>query len=134
MNVPASAQMELVIVGSDAALRTRLMPWLETIKRLARLSDVSFATQAPPESAQMIVRGALAALPLAGVVDVGAERARLAKEIGKEEKEVAKLDAKLGNADFIARAPEDVVEENRERRQVGLDRIARMKAALERLG
>jgi valyl-tRNA synthetase len=134
MNVPASALMELAVVGSDAQLRTRLMPWLETIKRLARLSDVSFALQAPPESAQMVVRGALAALPLAGVVDVGAERARLAKEIGKEEKEVAKVEAKLGNADFIARAPEDVVEENRERRQVALDRIARMKAALERLG
>jgi valyl-tRNA synthetase len=134
MNVPASTLMELVIVGSDAALRTHLMPWLETIKRLARLSEVSFAVQAPAESAQMLVRGALAALPLAGVIDVGAERARLAKEIGKEEKEVQKVEAKLGNADFIARAPEEVVEENRERRQASLDRIARMKAALERLG
>jgi valyl-tRNA synthetase len=68
------------------------------------------------------------------VIDVGSERARLAKEISKEEKEVSKVDSKLGNADFIARAPEEVVEENRERRQGSLDRIARMKGALERLG
>ena len=134
MNVPASLQMPLVIVGAGADLRARLLPWCDTIARLARLSDISFAVQAPPESAQMLVRGAVAALPLAGVIDVGSERARLAKEIAKEEKEVAKVDSKLGNADFIARAPEDVVEENRERRQGSLDRIARMKGALERLG
>jgi valyl-tRNA synthetase len=134
MNVPASLQMPLVIVGAGADLRTRLLPWSDTIARLARLSDISFAVQAPPESAQMLVRGAVAALPLAGVIDVGSERARLAKEISKEEKEVSKVDSKLGNADFIARAPEEVVEENRERRQGSLDRIARMKGALERLG
>ncbi len=134
MNVPAAAQMRLVIVGAGADLRTRLLPWVDTISRLARMSEIAFAVQPPAESAQMVVRGTLVALPLAGVIDVGAERARLAKETAKEEKEVAKVDAKLGNADFIARAPEEVVEENRERRQDALSRIARMKAALERLG
>jgi valyl-tRNA synthetase len=82
----------------------------------------------------MIVRGVTIALPLAGVIDIVAEKARLAKEIGKEEKEVAKVDAKLGNADFLKRAPEEVVDENRERRQEALDRIERMKSALNRLG
>ncbi len=134
MNAPAAALMQLVIVGANAVLRTMLMPWLDTIKRLARLSDIAFAVQPPPESAQMIVRGTTVALPLAGVIDIAAEKARLAKEIGKEEKEVAKVDAKLGNADFIKRAPEEVVEENRERRQEALGRIDKMKAALSRLG
>ncbi len=134
MNVPASALMQLVIVGSGAELRTMLQPWLDTIKRLARMSHIAFQIQAPAESAQMIVRGTTVALPLAGVIDIAAEKGRLAKEIGKEEKEVAKVDAKLGNADFIKRAPEDVVEENRERRQDALDRIGKMKAALSRLG
>ncbi|MDB5571113.1 MAG: valine--tRNA ligase [Hyphomicrobiales bacterium] len=134
MNVPAAAQMRLVVVGAGADLRNRLLPWSDTIKRLARMSEIAFATQPPAESAQMAVRGTLVALPLAGVIDVAAERARLAKETAKEEKEVSKVDAKLGNADFIARAPEEVVEENRERKQEALNRIARMKAALERLG
>jgi valyl-tRNA synthetase len=134
MNVPASALMDLVIVGAGAELRTMLQPWIETIKRLARLSDIAFHVQPPAESAQMIVRGTTVALPLAGVIDIAAEKARLAKEIGKEEKEVAKVDAKLGNADFLKRAPEEVVEENRERRQDALDRIAKMQAALQRLG
>ena len=134
MNVPASALMQLVIVGADANLRTMLQPWIDTIKRMARISDIAFQIQPPAESAQMIVRGVTVALPLAGVIDISAEKGRLAKEIGKEEKEVAKVDSKLCNADFIARAPEEVVEENRERRQDALDRIARMRAALQRLG
>ncbi|MFN3890484.1 MAG: valine--tRNA ligase [Beijerinckiaceae bacterium] len=134
MNVPAGAQMQLVIVGAGADLRTMLQPWLDIVKRLARLSEIAFHVQPPEESAQMIVRGTTVALPLAGVIDISAERARLAREIGKEEKEVAKVDAKLGNADFLKRAPEEVVEENRERRQDALDRIEKMKAALKRLG
>jgi valyl-tRNA synthetase len=58
---------------------------------------------------------------------------RLTKEIGKEEAEVKKVDAKLGNAEFVRKAPEEVVEENRERRADALARIEKMKAALERL-
>ena len=48
--------------------------------------------------------------------------------------EIAKIDAKLANTDFVAKAPEEVVEENRERREEALMRISKMKAALERLG
>ena len=134
MNVPAGAQIPLVIVTSDAALRARAGKWDETIRRLARLSEISFADQPPKESAQMIVRGTTVALPLAGVIDIAAEKARLAKEIGKEEGEVKKIDAKLNNPAFVAKAPDEVVEENRERREEAASRIAKMKAALERLG
>jgi valyl-tRNA synthetase len=133
MNVPAGAQMPLVLVGVDADVRRRAGLWDATIKRLARASDISFADTAPPESAQMIVRGTVAALPLAGVVDIAAEKTRLVKEIAKEEGEVRKVDAKLNNADFVRRAPEEVVEENRERREEALSRIGKLKAALERL-
>lgn len=106
---------------------------LDTLKRLARVSELVFAEAAPPNSAQMIVRGSVIALPLEGTIDISAEKARLSKEIGKLEGEVKKIDAKLGNADFVARAPEEVVEENRERRADALSRIEKMKAALERL-
>ncbi len=133
MNVPAGAQMPIVLVGVNAEIQARAERALDTLKRLARVSDISFAASAPANSAQMIVRGALVALPLEGIIDIGAERARLTKEIGKLDGEVKKIDAKLGNADFVARAPEEVVEENRERREDSLSRIEKMKAALERL-
>ena len=133
MNVPAAALIPLVLVEAPAAVEARARVWDETIRRLARLSEISFAPVAPRSSAQMIVRGVVAALPLEGVIDIGAETARLSKEIAKEEGEVKKVDAKLGNADFVRRAPEEVVEENRERKQDALARIEKMQAALERL-
>ena len=133
MNVPAAAQIPLVLVAAPAAVEARARTWDETIRRLARLSSVDFAATAPKSSAQMIVRGVVAALPLEGVIDIGAETARLSKEIAKEEGEIKKVDAKLNNPDFVRRAPEEVVEENRERRDEAAARIEKMRAALERL-
>ncbi len=133
MNIPASAQIPLVLVGADDIVEARARAWDETIMRLARLSSISFSTTPPAASAQMIVRGVVCALPLEGVIDISAELARLTKEITKEEGEVKKVDAKLNNADFVRRAPEEVVEENRERRTDALARIEKMTAALVRL-
>ena len=134
MNVPAGAQIPLVLVGADAGLRGMVERNLDTLKRLARLSEMSFAEAAPAQSAQIVARGAVAALPLEGVIDLGAEKVRLAREIKKFEGEIAKVDAKLGNADFMRRAPEEVVDEQRERRAEAAERIAKMSAALSRLG
>ena len=133
MNVPASAQMALVLVGVSPEMKARAERGFDTLKRLARVSDLSFADAAPANSAQMIVRGALVALPLEGIIDISAEKTRLEKEIAKFEGEVKKVDAKLGNADFVSRAPEEVVEENRERKADALSRIAKMSEALKRL-
>ncbi len=133
MNVPASAQMPLVLVGGSAEMKARAERGLDTLKRLARVSELSFSETAPANSAQMIVRGALVALPLEGIIDISAEKVRLEKEIAKLDGEVNKIDAKLGNADFVARAPEEVVEENRERRTDAVSRIEKMSAALKRL-
>ena len=133
MNVPAGAQIPLAILGASADVRTRVNAWMETLKRLARLSEISFVDAAPAGSAQIIVRGTSVALPLAGVIDISAERGRLTKEIGKLQGEISKIDAKLNNADFVRRAPEDVVEENRDRREDATSRIAKMQGALERL-
>ena len=79
------------------------------------------------------MRGSVAALPLEGVVDLAAEVARLKKEQGKAQGEIKKIDAKLGNADFVARAPEEIIEENRERREAESARLAKVEEALARL-
>ncbi|MBM1171636.1 valine--tRNA ligase [Microvirga arabica] len=132
-NVPAGAQIPLVLVASSADVQARAGRWGDIVKRLARISEISFADAAPKSSIQLLIRGEVAALPLEGVIDLDAERARLAKEIQKLDVEVAKIDAKLGNADFIKRAPEEVVDEQRERREQALTRKAKMEEALGRL-
>jgi valyl-tRNA synthetase len=134
MNVPAGAQIPLVVTGSDAAVKTRVKNWEEPLKRLARLSEISFSPEAPAQSVQIIVRNTIAALPLQGIIDFEAEKTRLAKEIAKLKGDADKIEAKLRNADFVARAPEDVVEENRERREDALSRMEKLAAALARLG
>ena len=91
------------------------------------------ADAAPADSVQLVVRGEVAALPLAGVIDLAAERARLAKEMAKADADIARVDAKLGNANFVARAPEEVVEEEKEKREEAQASKAKIAEALDRL-
>jgi valyl-tRNA synthetase len=133
MNLPAAAQIPLVLVSASPETTSRVKNWDETIKRLARLTEISFAAEVPEKSVQMIVRKTLAVLPLQGIVDLEAEKARLAKEIAKLTGEAGKIEAKLNNADFVARAPEDIVEENRERLTEAVSRVEKLEAARARL-
>ncbi len=87
----------------------------------------------PKGVAQVVVGEATVMLPLAEVIDLAAERARLAKARGVAEGDAKKIRAKLGNADFVARAPEEVVEENRERLAAAEAEMARLDAALARI-
>jgi valyl-tRNA synthetase len=134
ISVPAAAQVPLVLVAATKENEARARTWSETIQRLARLSEISFASEPPEKSVQMIVRGTVAAIPLQGIIDFEAEKTRLAKEIAKLKGDADKIEAKLRNADFVARAPEDVIEENRERREDALSRMEKLAAALARLG
>ena len=133
LGVPPATQLPLTLVQASLKAQAHASHWAETIKRLARVSEIGFAAAAPAGSLQIAVADAVAALPLAGVIDVAAELARLDKEIAKERGEIAKVDAKFANADFMARAPEAIVGENHERRDASLARIAKMAAARERL-
>jgi valyl-tRNA synthetase len=133
MNVPAGAQMPLSVVTNNDETSERATAWADFIKRLARISTIDFPKAVPPQSVQIVIRGDVVALPLAGVIDIAAERARLEKELAKVDADVARIDAKLGNADFIARAPEEVVEGEREKREALASRRAKIVEALERL-
>ena len=133
MGVAPSAPLPLIFVKASQTTKRIVADWGDTIQRLARVSGFEFVDVQPRGSAPIVVRDSLVALPLAGVVDIEAETARLTKEIAKEKGEVAKVDAKLANAEFVAKAPEEVVEENRERRVAALERIEKMASALARL-
>ena len=84
---------------------------------------------APPGSVQLLVRGEVAALPLKGVIDLAAERARLAKEMQKADADIKRVDAKLANEKFVANAPEDIVEEEKEKREEAVARKAKLAEA-----
>jgi valyl-tRNA synthetase len=133
MNVPPAVLIPLTLVGVSAETQSRAERWADYIKRLARLCDIGFADVAPANAVQIVVRGEMAALPLKGVIDLDAERARLEKEVAKVTADIARVDAKLGNADFIRRAPEEVVEGEREKREEAEARRAKISEALERL-
>jgi valyl-tRNA synthetase len=133
MNIPPATLTPLVLVGASAETKARAPRWSEVIKRLARLSDLSFAEQAPEGAVQIVVRGEVAALPLKGVVDLAAERVRLDKELAKAEADIKRVDAKLCNEKFVANAKEEVVEEEREKREAAVARREKILEALERL-
>jgi valyl-tRNA synthetase len=133
MNVPVAAKVPLALPGASAALRERARRHEETISRLARLESITFPKAAPKGAALIVVGDTTAALPLAGVIDMGAERKRLEKEIEKAEGDLSKMDAKLENPQFLAKAKEEAVEEARERKAELEGTIKRLSAAVKRL-
>jgi valyl-tRNA synthetase len=133
MNIAPVTLLPLVLAGASAETRERARRWSAYVQRLARVADISFADAAPPGSMQLVVRGEVAALPLKGVIDLAAERARLDKEMAKAEADIGRVEQKLGNADFLKRAPEDVVEGEREKRAEAQARKIKIADALKRL-
>jgi valyl-tRNA synthetase len=133
MNIPAATMLPLVLANASPQTAIRARHWSEFIQRLARISEISFADAPPQGAVQLVVRGDIAALPLKGVIDLDAERARLAKEMAKADADIARVDAKLNNPNFVARAPEEVVEEEKEKREEALARKAKIAEALQRL-
>ncbi|MGB6078299.1 MAG: valine--tRNA ligase [Xanthobacteraceae bacterium] len=133
MNIPPATLMPLMLANASSETKARAERWSDVIKRLARLADITFVDRAPDGAMQLLVRGEVAALPLKGVIDLGAEKARLAKEMAKAEADIKRVDAKLGNEKFVANAPEDVVEEEREKREDAMARKAKIAEALDRL-
>jgi valyl-tRNA synthetase len=128
-----NAVIPVVLAGASPETQGRAQRWADVIKRLARVSEITSAAGAPAGSVQLVVRGEVAALPLKGVIDLAAERARLAKEAQKADADIARCDAKLNNPNFMARAAEDVVEEEKEKRAEAAARKAKIAEALERL-
>lgn len=133
MNVPAAAKLPLVVVGADETTIRRLVANTSLLTRLARLDEISPQQSVPPGAAQFVVGSATWALPLAGVIDLEVEKARLTREMLKLDAEIAGIDKKLGNEQFVSKAPEDVIEDQKARRAAAVDRRNRIAEALQRL-
>src|SRR4051795_6827577 len=131
MNISLATPLELIKAPKE--IKTRAIRWTEHIMRLARVSEVFYMDQPASGSVQLLVRGEVAALPLKGIIDVAAEQARLQKEIAKVDADIKRVDAKLGNPDFVRRAPEEIIEGEKEKRQEAEGRRAKILEALERL-
>jgi valyl-tRNA synthetase len=133
LNITPATLTPLVLAGASAETTARAQRWNDVIKRMARLSDISFTDRPPEGAVQLLVRGEAAALPLKGLIDFSAEKARLDKELAKADADIKRVDAKLGNEKFVANAPDEIVEEEKEKREAAVARKAKILEALERL-
>ena len=133
MNVPPSARIALLLKDADAASRDRLTRNLDVIQQLARLVTADIADEFPKGTAQFVLGEATVGLPLGDVIDFGKELSRLQKDLKKANDEIARFDAKLSNEQFVSRAPEDVLTEQREKRAEAAALASRLKEAIARL-
>ena len=134
MNVPPGARIALLLKDAAQETSERLSRHRDVVMTLARLSSVRAGSEIPKGSVQFVIGEAIVALPLGDVIDFGKERARLAKELKRCEDEIARFDAKLNNEAFVAKAPEEVIEEQKEKRGEAQAMAARLQDALKRLG
>ncbi len=133
LSVPPSARPALVVTEADAGLRAALERNAAVIGAMLRVDGLRFEAEPPAGSVRFVAGGGGFALPVAEAIDVAAERARLAKEVGRLGAEVERFEKKLANADFVARAPAAVIEENRDKLDEALGARAKLQAALDRL-
>jgi valyl-tRNA synthetase len=133
MNVPAGAKIQLLLAGASDTAKARLARNRDVILSLARLTNANAADAIPKGSAQFVLEEATVALPLGDVIDFAKERTRLEKDLKKAQEEIARFDAKLSNEQFVSRAPEDVLTEQREKRAEAATLAARLTEAIKRL-
>jgi valyl-tRNA synthetase len=133
LNVPPSARPALYVAEATPAHRAIYEANEAVIASTLRISELRFAA-APAGAIPFVVEGDSLALPVAEFVDLEAEKARLAKSIAELEGDAQRTRKKLDNLDFVARAPAEVVEENRERLAEAEAAKAKLEAALRRIG
>jgi valyl-tRNA synthetase len=133
MHVPAGLKIPMILKELDAAGRAAWERNAALIQRMARIDSLSEAATLPKGCVTIPVEGGLFALPLAEIIDVDEEKARLAKTRAKLEKEIGGLRGRLGNPKFVESAPEDIVEEARENLAAREGEAEKIDAALARL-
>ncbi|MBD8880565.1 valine--tRNA ligase [Rhodanobacter sp. 7MK24] len=117
MNIAPGKTIPLLLAGGEATDSTRAAKFAAQIAFLARTESPAWIEPGAeePAAAAAVVGSLRVLIPLAGLIDLGAEQARLAKEIARVEGEIKKCEGKLGNANFVANAPAEVVAQERQR-------------------
>ena len=134
LNVPPGAKMQAVVRDASEETRRRLDRQGAALARLARIESLTLGEEVSGGAAQIVVDEATFILPLEGVIDIAAEKARLVKALGAAEKERDSLGGRLSNPSFVEKAKPEAVAKAREDHGEKVAEADRLKAALERLG
>ncbi|MYM54800.1 valine--tRNA ligase [Thalassovita mangrovi] len=133
MHVPAGLHIPMLVTALDDAGKAAWARNEVLIKRLARIDSLTEAADFPKGCITVAVEGGTFGLPLADIIDIGEEKARLEKTLGKLAKELGGLRGRLNNPKFVESAPEEVVEEARDNLAAREEEEEKLKAALARL-
>ncbi|MBN2600869.1 MAG: valine--tRNA ligase [Candidatus Marinimicrobia bacterium] len=136
MNIPPSAQLELLVRGSNDQLPLQLIKdksLAEYVKNLVKISEVRIVTsgEKPHPASTIVVHGTEFFIPLEGLIDVDAEKQRLEKEINRLRGLVMSIKSKLTNQDFLKKAPPSVVDREKEKEQFLREQLVKLEENLK---
>ena len=134
LNIAPGTKMTAHVAGASVELQQQIARQSAALDRVGRLGTVSFDPAPEGASAQIVVDGATYVLPLAGAIDVDAEKARLTKALEASQKEAKSLSGRLGNPNFVEKAKPEAVEKARADLAEKEAEAARLQEAIERLG
>ena len=135
LNVPAGGKFEVLVQGADAATLDKVARHNSQLVRQANLASIEplSGSDLPKGAAQIVVDEVTYVLPLAGLIDIAAEVARLEKAIEKADQAIIKVDKQLSNENFVAKAPPAAIEKAKAGRVEAESNKAGLTQALERL-
>jgi valyl-tRNA synthetase len=134
MNVPAGAKIVLLVKDASAQTQGRIKEYEPILKQMARLSDITMTDKpAAKGSIQCVVEESTLIMPIADIIDLDKERERLQKQIAKLEDDIRKVDQKLENKQFVDNAPQEILDEHRERKTTALETLDKLSSALKQL-
>ncbi len=133
LNVPAATNIQLQVHGANDFVKAMLDTYKDFIFRLARVAGLTYDGVIPKDAAQAVLGNTTFVMPLAGVIDLDAERARIEKEYKKIFEEALRLEQKLQNEQFVNSAPNEVIADHSQRLKQARDTLANLDAAKARL-
>ncbi len=133
MNVPAGAKIPLLVKGACDNTKDGLDSFADIIKRMARLKSIDLTDETPKGAIQTVIDQTTLILPIADIIDLDAERARLRKQIEKLDEDIKKVEQKLSNERFVNNAPQEIIDEQHLRKVEALGVKEKLSAALAQL-
>jgi valyl-tRNA synthetase len=133
LNVPLSAKVPVTLIGASKETQKRLATYQALTERRERLEFQPFSDTPPKGAVRVVIDEATACLDVASLIDLKTEIVRLEKEIARLKADISGIDKKLGNAQFVAKAPPEVVEEQHERRAAAGAALTKLSDALKQL-